>query len=675
MIKYIILMMVLLLPTGVTAGYKEQGRELAEKLHAQGFNGGTGEADGIKQRFSENPQNKGIGTQNGELQSVFETHYDSGNKKEDPLKGYFAQKNLQVSQQKHSHQPSLTEAEQSLKQKHRFKIDAQDRVFEKYEAVSNARIENSEGILLQSQPKPTPLLKAEDKTVTCRISAAGEERSCVKKRLIRLVPKPPIIKNINLSLNVSAGGRVRYSVNLITGQVSAGGGTWSANVTPQLNSVDSKSSIQLLSQQYQHTMPRSDGTNWSDGAGFIVEQYPSAANHFTLTLVFFQRLQGGNYGQDALINRNVRYGWRITIPQEPDIQEYWEGCEALERYTQDGFCELIDSEPQELQKAKVIPGLSKPVTREYWSEVKKFHCGAGKGVDECEAYRQQKCEQVNSKCIAAKNGFCIEYESTFKCYAANYLKGDGLVLNGNEIRLMKGPGSVEEGYFASDFGEAITQFNALTEMGKNMQDGLGGIGGNPDDPSIFHGKCSQCRVNLGSFFRDCCRLKGVLQGLFGRCNEEERKLAIAALRNKRCVKIDGRYCHKKVLGKCVEKRDSYCCYGSQLARIIQEIAHHQLGIAWGDAEHPNCSSLTASQLSRINFDDPYAQQKLSEILAEVQATAQQKFEWVQSAVSELKNIQGKVDALEQQQKKAMTQQLLEAGKNATPIEKANDKKH
>ena len=145
--------------------------------------------------------------------------------------------------------------------------------------------------------------------------------------------------------------------------------------------------------------------------------------------------------------------------------------------------------------------------------------------------------------------------------------------------------------------------------------------------------------------------------------------------NKRCVKIDGRYCHKKVLGKCVEKRDYYCCYGSQLARIIQEIAHHQLGIAWGDAEHPNCSSLTASQLSRINFDDPYAQQKLSEILAEVQATAQQKFEWVQSAVSELKNIQGKVDALEQQQKKAMTQQLLEAGKNATPIEKANDKKH
>jgi conjugal transfer mating pair stabilization protein TraN len=141
----------------------------------------------------------------------------------------------------------------------------------------------------------------------------------------------------------------------------------------------------------------------------------------------------------------------------------------------------------------------------------------------------------------------------------------------------------------------------------------------------------------------------VLQGLLGQCSEEEKKLAAAAIRNKRCVKVEGRYCHQKKLGVCVEKRDSYCCYGSQLARIIQEIAHQQLSIPWGDAQNPHCVPLTAEQLSQIDFDTPYAQSKLSEVLAETQASATEKFERVQQAVGSI-HVQEKADALEKRQK-------------------------
>ena len=69
----------------------------------------------------------------------------------------------------------------------------------------------------------------------------------------------------------------------------------------------------------------------------------------------------------------------------------------------------------------------------------------------------------------------------------------------------------------------------------------------------------------------------------------------------------------------------------------------------GDAKHPVCSGLTASQLSQLNFDTPFAQQKLSEILGEVQASAQDKFNRVQQAVSAAKSLQLKAVDWEKKQ--------------------------
>jgi len=68
---------------------------------------------------------------------------------------------------------------------------------------------------------------------------------------------------------------------------------------------------------------------------------------------------------------------------------------------------------------------------------------------------------------------------------------------------------------------------------------------------------------------------------------------------KQCRYI-GSYCLTEFFG-CFDKRESWCCFGSPLSRILQEQARPQLGIGWGDAENPDCRALTVAELSAIDW--------------------------------------------------------------------------
>ncbi len=73
---------------------------------------------------------------------------------------------------------------------------------------------------------------------------------------------------------------------------------------------------------------------------------------------------------------------------------------------------------------------------------------------------------------------------------------------------------------------------------------------------------------------------------------------------KNCTYV-GSYCASEVLGVCIEKRESYCCFSSPLPRIIMEQVKGQLtGVAgtFGDPEFPNCEGLTMDQLGSIDWD-------------------------------------------------------------------------
>lgn len=191
-----------------------------------------------------------------------------------------------------------------------------------------------------------------------------------------------------------------------------------------------------------------------------------------------------------------------------------------------------------------------------------------------------------------------------------------------------------EEYDPADMGETLTHFAAMKSISEPMKEGLGGIG-QSTNPTVMHGNCQRCTITLGSAFKDCCDLNGIAKGLLGGCRQEEKQLANASVKDKRCVLIQSKYCTKRKLRVCVEKKSAYCCYGSEMAKIIQEIAHQQLAISWGDGKNPNCTSLTAEQLSRLDFNTPFARAKLAALASEHQGIGTNNANQIKHKVAEL----------------------------------------
>jgi conjugal transfer mating pair stabilization protein TraN len=67
----------------------------------------------------------------------------------------------------------------------------------------------------------------------------------------------------------------------------------------------------------------------------------------------------------------------------------------------------------------------------------------------------------------------------------------------------------------------------------------------------------------------------------------------------------------------VTKKESYCCFNSRLARIINEAGRSQISKSWGGAKSPDCSGLTPEELQSLDF----GQMDLTEFYAEIQATS------------------------------------------------------
>lgn len=84
-----------------------------------------------------------------------------------------------------------------------------------------------------------------------------------------------------------------------------------------------------------------------------------------------------------------------------------------------------------------------------------------------------------------------------------------------------------------------------------------------------------------------------------KCEEEE--FMLGSKKELRVCHYLGSYCKQKVLGECVEKRESYCCFTSPLARIIQQQARPQLGRDWGDPKNPKCGPMTMEEFGMLDW--------------------------------------------------------------------------
>ena len=68
----------------------------------------------------------------------------------------------------------------------------------------------------------------------------------------------------------------------------------------------------------------------------------------------------------------------------------------------------------------------------------------------------------------------------------------------------------------------------------------------------------------------------------------------------------GEYCDMDTLFGCFQSVNTYCCFNSMMARIIQEQGRPQLTTYgptgnWGSAEYPNCKGLTPEEFEALDF--------------------------------------------------------------------------
>jgi hypothetical protein len=131
---------------------------------------------------------------------------------------------------------------------------------------------------------------------------------------------------------------------------------------------------------------------------------------------------------------------------------------------------------------------------------------------------------------------------------------------------------------------------------------------------IFNGKDMRCRTpGLQTGWSDCCKKTKTWFGL-GRCETKEQQLAklrttiqyIGQERDYTAADANchyvGSYCSKRIkyIG-CVQKKRTFCCFGSPLARIVQEQGRPQLGKGWGDPKNPDCSGFTIDEFQKLDF--------------------------------------------------------------------------
>jgi hypothetical protein len=136
---------------------------------------------------------------------------------------------------------------------------------------------------------------------------------------------------------------------------------------------------------------------------------------------------------------------------------------------------------------------------------------------------------------------------------------------------------------------------------------------------VFSGFSKRCRSSgIETIFTNCCSMSGWFTSW---CKAEEKELK-KRKESRTCHEV-GEYCSKKIsLGFtkiCVQKKKSYCCFSSKLARIIQEQGRPMLPKSWGSAESPDCSGFLPEELSRIDF----SRIDFSEYISDIQNQALQ----------------------------------------------------
>jgi len=327
--------------------------------------------------------------------------------------------------------------------------------------------------------------------------------------------------------------------------------------------------------------------------------YFDGCNYYPHTVKNYYKYEK-RFGKESPVSITLQE-YNNPVLRTEDIREHWTSdCSVFEDTLNPDWCSYLDKTCTQGQSTRIINGFT--INRSCWQETLTYQCSYPVN-NTCDALKAKGCVQIDSRCVKQTGNSCIRYEQTYECTertgggTKTRISGDApWCLDGN---------CAKQGYAANgDMAEALSKLMIFREIQKDMD---------VTTQTVFRGEKYGCNRNCIDF-RDCCGSGngwGVSLGLSS-CSEKEK--ALAQLRQKKkCVYV-GTYCAEKlpVVG-CLRRKSNYCCFGTKLARLIHEQGRSQLGMGFGDAEHPQCRGLTIEELTFLDFD----RIDLSELLSDL----------------------------------------------------------
>lgn len=292
---------------------------------------------------------------------------------------------------------------------------------------------------------------------------------------------------------------------------------------------------------------------------------------------------------------------RSAMPQQPtcrknlvvnvvgnNVSESWSGsCAYLEQLSSQGLCHVKEEKCLLANTTKKINDVS--VTRACWEKQFSYDCQTNATSDDCSGLDTAQCEQLNSVCSKKVGDVCVSYQQSYRCPQNACVNTANIVCGDGKDYCLNGDCSDHQYQPSKDFGKVLTAVSTTNEEAKDFRLN-----------SIFRGKPYECRDDAGNF-SNCCQGTGWGQDIkLAHCSQEEK--ALGAAREKNLTVYAGRYCSSKILGKCIEHKETYCIFPSKIAKVIQEQGRRgQLHIGFGDGKHANCRGITPQQLQRINL--------------------------------------------------------------------------
>ncbi|WP_371253292.1 conjugal transfer protein TraN [Orientia tsutsugamushi] len=302
----------------------------------------------------------------------------------------------------------------------------------------------------------------------------------------------------------------------------------------------------------------------------------------------------------------LEYDYRDKTQELREVAEYWKVLNPeLEQLTESNECYEVNRINYESGDRVFFDKFK--VNRPYWKQKIVFSCTSDP-KDGCKHLKIQNCELKNSTCQKSVANICLLWQHDYSCSTEKQTMLHSSLRN-NSIFCLGGNCNTPTIIPNRDIAK-VAHLAMLNQMSKDIKT-------NP--VSVFSGKHRKCKKDVFSFLNCCSSMTGWGRDIgLSQCKSKEQELAL--YRKKGYCYYIGTYCSSRIpiLGICLARKSTYCCFQSKLARIFQEEARKQLKIDFGTPECPNCRGLTVKELQKVDFTKINMDELFGDILTKAQ---------------------------------------------------------